>query len=128
MVRLWNVNTSSSMKNKKKQLYRSIQMAASKYTRFELVAMDSVAMETALMGYCPRECVTIRRLVRGEGVWFGEVDTVGIVVCVTTEHVEPSINQTRSKCMIDTVYVADEEQNLMAIRLWDGLEVKPTIQ
>ena len=80
VVRMWNVNTSSNKKNK----LNYIQLSASRNTRFQSVDMDHIAMETALAGYHPRQCMSIGRLVRGEGegVWYGEVDTVGIVVCV----------------------------------------------
>lgn len=83
MVRMWNVNTSS----KKNKGLRSIQLFASRSTRFQHVDMNSAAMDMALAGYHPRECVRIGSLGR-ESVWFGEVDTVGLVVCVTTEHVK----------------------------------------
>ena len=85
MVRVWNVTASSSSKNRKNQSSGTIQLTASRHTRFEAVEMDSVAMETALVGYRPRECVSVGRLVRGEGVWLGEVDMVGVVVCVSTD-------------------------------------------
>ena len=91
VVRLWNVNTSSNQKNKKGQSSR-LQLSASRSTRFQSVTMDAAAMETALAGYRPRECVGIGRVGRGEGegegVWFGEVDTVGVVVCVTGTRAE----------------------------------------
>ena len=78
VVRMWNVNTSSSSKGS-----QFLQLSASRNTRFQPVRRDS----TALVGYRPRECVSIGRLVRGEGVWYGEMDTVGIVVGVTSEQV-----------------------------------------
>lgn len=89
VVRMWNVNTSSNKKSK----MNCIQLSASRSTRFQPVAMDSAAMDTVLAGYHPRECVRIGRLGRvgvgeGECVWYGEVDTVGVVVCVTTERME----------------------------------------
>lgn len=86
VVRMWNVNTSS----KRNKGLRGIQLSASRVTRFQQVDMDTAAMDRALAGYHPRECVTIGRLGREgrEGVWFGEVDTVGLVVRVTTEHVK----------------------------------------
>ena len=86
VVRMWNVNTSS----KRSKGLRGIQLSASRGTRFQSVEIESAAQDTTLAGYTPRECVSIGRLGReGRGwVWFGEVDTVGLVVCVTTEHVE----------------------------------------
>lgn len=86
MVRMWNVNTSS----KRSKGLRGIQLSASRATRFQSLDIDSGALDTTLAGYNPRECVSIGRLGREGRGWvrFGEVDTVGLVVCVTTEHVQ----------------------------------------
>ena len=78
LVRVWNLNTS----NRK----GSLQLSASSHTRFESVEIP----RGALVNYRPRECVSIGRLVRGEGVWCGEFDTVGIVACVISERLEPT--------------------------------------
>ena len=82
-MRMWNLN-SSNRKNRS----GSLQLSASPRTRFESVDIDRCEMGTVLEGYRPRECVSIGRLVRGEGVWCGEFDTVGIVVSVITEQLE----------------------------------------
>lgn len=83
LVRMWSVNTSFKRS-------KGLQLSASRCTRFQCVDMDSATLDTALGGYKPRECVSIGRLGREGSGWvrYGEVDTVGLVVCVTTEHVE----------------------------------------
>ena len=84
-VRLWNVNASSV---KSSQFYSTsqLQLCASRQTRFQSMGVGS---ETALAAYQPRECVTIGRVGRGgkEGVWGGEMDTVGVVIDVISTQV-----------------------------------------
>ena len=76
---MWNLNGSN-----RRNRSGSLQLTASSHARFEVVEVGA----GALSGFRPRECVSIGRLVRGEGVWCGEFDTVGMVVSVISEHLE----------------------------------------
>ena len=82
LVKMWNVNTSQASR---RALSDSLQLVATSQTRFEPL---ETLTESTLVNYRPRECVSIGRLVRGEGVWCGEFDTVGVVVCVVSERLE----------------------------------------
>ena len=77
---MWSLKASRA--NRKNQS-GGLQLSACARSRFEEVKVDQ--LQTALEGYLPRECVRIGRLLRGEGVWLGEFDTVGVVVSVISE-------------------------------------------
>ena len=82
-MKMWNLNTSN-----RKNRSGSLQLSATPRTKFEVVDIEQCDVGEILGGYRPRECVSIGRLVRGEGVWCGEFDTVGIVVMVISEQAE----------------------------------------
>ena len=78
-VRLWHVNTSPSKFGPAHRL----KLSASRATRFEAVAMQGAA----LAAYQPRRCVPLVSLGREGAATYGEFDTVGVVVCVTSAQV-----------------------------------------
>lgn len=92
LVKMWNLKTSSNKTTSHPPAGGTLQLTASSQSRFEEVNMAEVEegeRRKVLAGYRPRECVSIGRLVRGEGVWWEEFDTVGLVVRVISECLEP---------------------------------------
>ena len=100
--------------------YKHLQLTATRSTRYEPLKTDE---ESPF--YHPRIFTPVSQL-GGRGrdqLTYREVDTVGMVVCICSDHVmshDPDDGEGRQ---VDSVYVADAEGCLMVVRMWEGLKV-----
>ena len=53
----------------------------------------------------------------------GELDVVGVVVCITSSHVMSHDSESGSGRQLDSVFLADSESHLLLVKIWDGVEV-----
>lgn len=99
--------------------FKHLQLTATRSTCYEpLKTTDSSPL------FLPREVTPTSQLgdLTSDQLAFKEVDTVGIVVCICSDHVT-SHDPEGAERQVDSVFVADFEERLMVVRLWDGLKV-----
>ena len=53
----------------------------------------------------------------------GELDIVGVVVCITSSHVMSHDLESGPERQLDSVFLADNESHLLLVKIWDGVEV-----
>ena len=95
-----------------------IQLTATRSTRYHPL---NIPTDEHFSNYIPRLHTPISQLNTSE-LAYGEFDTVGIVVCVTSGHV-PSRDLERPDRILDTFYLANHDGNLLEVKVWDGLKV-----
>lgn len=82
-VRTWRSVIVTSILAYRYKLSQRLQLTASRSTRYELIP---VPPDQLSMCYTPRHCIAIAAISHVELAW-GEFDTVGIVVCITTANI-----------------------------------------
>ena len=99
--------------------FKHLQLTATRSSRYEPLKAQKL-----LSLYLPRIVIPISQLggLSVNQLAYGELDTVGIVVCTTSSHVAPR-DPEGAEQQVDNVYIADCEGCLMVVRVWDGLKV-----
>ncbi|XP_074621370.1 uncharacterized protein LOC141879914 isoform X2 [Acropora palmata] len=93
-----------------------LQLSASRSTRYEALRSDRDVLRDS---YLPRQTCSFHDLRhRGLSLQYSEVDIVGLVVFCS-----PLSSFSSSSSSLQTVYLSDEENNLVAVKFWGGLKV-----
>lgn len=94
-----------------------LQLSASRSTRYEALRSDRDVLRDI---YLPRQTCSFHDLRhRGLSLQYSEVDIVGLVVFCSP----PLSSFSSSSSSLQTVYLSDEENNLVAVKFWGGLKV-----
>lgn len=76
-----------------------------------------------LCWYTPRKCYSISSLREESRLAGDDIDVVGVVACITSNHVMSHDLEEQTERQLDNVFLANGEKGLLLIKVWDGLEV-----
>jgi len=91
-----------------------LQLSATRTTRYEELPSDP---DVKRVVYMPRQAGSFDELRCGSLQSFSEVDVVGVVVFCS-----PVSTLSSPSSSMQTVYLSDEDSNLVAIKFWGGLK------